>query len=212
MKASVLKLVGTMATTSAIDNVVGKVVEEAKQEILKVLEVGKIEAEEILYQVQREAELEAGKILSSKDRQVESLTRRVIGSAELEARNKSLRMVEDSINKVFAKALGELKKNKPKEYKGAMKKMVEEALESVGSKKTVLSCNQEDKSLVEGLAKQVGKEKGFDVTVSDKALQCAGGVKAAAVDGSITYDNTFEARLDRMRPVLRKSVADLFSK
>ena len=201
-----------MTATSAIDNVVGKVVEEAKQEILKVLEAGKMEAEEILYQAQREAELEAGKILSSKDRQVESLTRRVIGSAELEARNKSLRMVEDSINKVFANALDKLKKNKPKEYKDAMKKMVEEALESVGSKKVVLSCNQEDRRLVQSLAKQAGKEKGFDVSVSVKALQCAGGVKAAAADGSISYDNTLEARLDRMRPVLRKAVADLFSK
>ncbi len=201
-----------MTATSAIDNVVGKVVEEAKQEILKVLEAGKTEAEEILYQAQREAELDAGKILSSKGRQVESLTRRVIGSAELEARNKSLRMVEDSINKVFANALDKLRKNKPKEYKDAMKKMVEEALESVGSKKVVLSCNQEDRSLVESLAKQVGKGKVFDASVSDKTLQCAGGVKAAAADGSITYDNTLEARLDRMRPVLRKAVADLFSK
>ena len=201
-----------MTATSAIDNVVGKVVEEAKQEILKVLEAGKMEAEEILYQAQREAELEAGKILSSKDRQVESLTRRVIGSAELEARNKSLRMVEDSINKVFANALDKLKKNKPKEYKDAMKKMVEESLESVGSKKVVLSCNQEDRRLVQSLAKQAGKEKGFDVSVSVKALQCAGGVKAAAADGSISYDNTLEARLDRMRPVLRKAAADLFSK
>ena len=201
-----------MIATSAIDNVVGKVLEEAKQEILKVLEEGKLEAEEILYQAQREAELEAGKILSSRDRQVESLTRRVIGSAELEARNKSLRMVEDSMNKVFANALDKLKKNKPKHYKDSMKRMVEEALESVGSKKIVLLCNGEDKGLVEGLAKQVGKEKGFDVSVSDKELQCAGGVKAADADGSVTYDNTLEARLDRMRPVLRKAVADLFSK
>ena len=201
-----------MIATSAIDNVVGKVVEEAKQEILKVLEEGKLEAEEILYQAQREAELEAGKILSSRDRQVESLTRRVIGSAELEARNKSLRMVEDSMNKVFANALDKLKKDKPKHYKDSMKRMVEEALESVGSKKIVLLCNGEDKGIVEALAKQVGKEKGFDVSVSDKELQCAGGVKAAAADGSVTYDNTLEARLDRMRPVLRKAVADLFSK
>ena len=199
-----------MIAQSALDNVVGKVVEEAKQEILKILESGKMEGEDILYQAQREAEVEAGKILSSKDRQVESLSRRIIGSAELEARNKSLRLVEDNINKVFENALSKLAKNKPKEYKDAMKKMVEEAVESVGAKKVILSCNNEDKSLVKGMAKQVSKS--IDVSVADKSIVCVGGVKAATADGSIRFDNTLEARLNRMKPTLRKQIAEHFSK
>ena len=199
-----------MIAQSALDNVVGKVVEEAKQEILKILESGKMEGEDILYQAQREAEVEAGKILSSKDRQVESLSRRIIGSAELEARNKSLRLVEDNINKVFENALAKLAKNKPKEYKDAMKKMVAEAVEAVGAKKVILSCNNEDKSLVKGIAKQVSKS--IDVSVADKPIVCVGGVKAATADGSIRFDNTLEARLNRMKPTLRKQIAEHFSK
>jgi len=199
-----------MIAQSALDNVVGKVVEEAKQEILKILESGKMEGEDILYQAQREAEVEAGKILSSKDRQVESLSRRIIGSAELEARNKSLRLVEDNINKVFENALAKLAKNKPKEYKEAMRKMAAEAVEAVGAKKVILSCNNEDKSLVKGIAKQVSKS--IDVSVADKSIVCVGGVKAATADGSIRFDNTLEARLNRMKPTLRKQIAEHFSK
>ncbi|MCS4538304.1 MAG: V-type ATP synthase subunit E family protein [Thaumarchaeota archaeon] len=199
-----------MIAQSALDNVVGKVVEEAKQEILKILESGKMEGEDIIYQAQREAEVEAGKILSSKDRQVESLSRRIIGSAELEARNKSLRLVEDNINKVFENALGKLAKNKPKEYKEAMRKMAAEAVEAVGAKKVILSCNNEDKSLVKGIAKQVSKS--IDVSVADKSIVCVGGVKAATADGSIRFDNTLEARLNRMKPTLRKQIAEHFSK
>jgi V/A-type H+-transporting ATPase subunit E len=199
-----------MIVQSALDNVVGKVVEEAKQEILQILESAKMEAEQVLYQAQREAEVEAGKILSSKDRQVESLSRRIMGSAELEARNKSLRLIEDSINKVFENALAKLAKSKPKEYKESMRKMIAEAVESVGSKKVILSCNHEDKSLVQGIAKQVSKS--IDVSVADKAIVCVGGVKAETPDGSIRFDNTLEARLERMKPTLRKAVAEQFSK
>ena len=195
---------------SALDNVVGKVIEEAKLEILKILESGKIEGEDILYQAQREAEVEAGKILASKDRQVESLSRRIIGSAELEARNKSLRLVEDSINKVFENSLAKLSKNKPKEYKDAMRKMVGEAVESVGAKQVILSCNNEDKGLVKDIAKQLSK--GIEVSVVDKPIVCVGGVKAATADGSIRFDNTLEARLNRMKPTLRKQIAGHFSK
>jgi len=198
-----------MIAQSALDNVVGKVVAEAKQEILQILESGKMEGEDILHQAQREAEVEAGKILSSKDRQVESLSRRIIGSAELEARNKSLRLVEDNINKAFENALARLAKNKPKEYKEAMKKMVAEAIESVGARKVILSCNNEDKALVKGIAKQV---KGIEVSVADKPIVCVGGVKAATSDGSIRFDNTLEARLSRMKPTLRKQIAEHFSK
>lgn len=201
-----------MIAQSALDNVIGKVVEEAKQEILKVLEAGKMEAEEILYQAQREAELEAGKILSSKDRQVDSLFRRIIGSAELEARNKSLRLVEDNINKVFFSALEKLKKNKPKEYRAALKKMIEEAIDSVGAKKIILWSNQEDKSTVESLSKQLSKQNSVDISVSSTTVQSVGGIKAATADGSITYDNSIEARLERLRPVLRKVIAESFSK
>ncbi|MBM3897711.1 MAG: hypothetical protein FJ358_04210 [Thaumarchaeota archaeon] len=199
-----------MIAQSAIDNVVGKVVEEAKQEILKVLESAKMEAEQVLHQAQREAEVEAGKILSSKDRQVESLSRRIVGSAELEARNKSLRLVEESINKVFENALAKLVKSKPKEYKEAMRKMIAEAVESVGSKKVILSCNHEDKSLVQGIAKQVSKS--VEVSVAEKAINCVGGVKAATPDGSIRFDNTLEARLERMKSTLRRAIAERFLK
>lgn len=202
-----------MVVQSALENVIGKVVEEARQEILKVLEAGKAEAEEILHQAQRESELEAGKIISSTDRQVESLTRRIIGSAELEARNRSLRLIEDNMNKVFGSALEKLRKDKPqKGYEEAMRKIVEEAVDSVGAEKVILWCNQEDRSLIGSLARQTAKAKGIEVSVSDKPIQCVGGVKASTADGSISYDNTFEARLNRMRPVLRKAVAEYFSK
>lgn len=198
-----------MIAQSALDNVVGKVVEEAKQEILKILESGRMEGEEILYQAQREAEIEAGRILSSKDKQVESLTRRIIGSAELEARNRSLRLIEDNINRAFDSALSKLSKNKPKEYKDALRRMVEEALEAVDGKEVILSCNQEDHSLAKSIAKQVKKMK---VSVSDKPIQCVGGVRVSTVDGTITFDNTLEARLNRMKPALRKAIAEQFSK
>ena len=199
-----------MIAQSALDNVLGKVVEEAKQEILKVLESGRIEGQDILYLAQREAEVEAGKVLASKDRQVESLSRRIIGSAELEARNKSLRLVEEKMNKVFENALAKLSTDKPKEYKEAMRKIVSEAVESVGADKVILSCNSEDRSLVQGIAKQVSKS--VEVSVADKPIVCVGGVKAATRDGSIRFDNTLEARLNRMKPTLRKQVAEHFSK
>jgi len=199
-----------MIAQSALDNVIGKVVEEAKQEILKILESGKMDGQDILHQAQREAEVEAGKVLSSKDRQVESLSRRIIGSAELEARNKSLRIVEENMNKVFENALAKLSKNKPKEYKEAMRKMVSEAVEAVGAEKVILSCNSDDKSLVQGIAKQVSKS--IEVSVAGKPIVCVGGVRAATTDGSIGFDNTLEARLIRMKPILRKQIADHFSK
>ena len=47
--------------------------------------------------------------------------------------------------------------------------------------------------------------------VSEKTLSSIGGIVLATPDRAIRFDNTFEARLERLRPQLRKEVAGLLS-
>ena len=50
--------------------------------------------------------------------------------------------------------------------------------------------------------------EGAKLTLDDEVLHTIGGVKLESQDGTVRFDNTFEARLERARQELRKDVAN----
>jgi V/A-type H+-transporting ATPase subunit E len=44
--------------------------------------------------------------------------------------------------------------------------------------------------------------------LEEKSIDTIGGVVITSLDGSVRFDNTFEARLERMRPSLRMEVSE----
>ncbi len=196
--------------TSALDNSIGKVVEESKLELVSLLESGLIEAENILRDSELDARIETKKIIQSADRLAESRARQILGRAEIESRNKTLRLIEEKTNEAFTKALEDLRAKKGKGYLLSLRKMIVEGIDSINATKVIVRCNEEDKANVIKISEEISKERRADITVSDKPLRSSGGVEVRNTDGTVSLRNTFEDRLERMKPQMRRDLANTF--
>jgi V/A-type H+-transporting ATPase subunit E len=47
------------------------------------------------------------------------------------------------------------------------------------------------------------------VTLSDKPINVIGGIRVRSSDGSTTYDNTLDSRIERFKPLIRKNIVQM---
>jgi V/A-type H+/Na+-transporting ATPase subunit E len=200
---------------NGIDYTVKKVSDEALNEVVQNLAQGKSSALSIVERKMREAMDEAQKIADHEQRQAEALKRQIIGGAEMTARNKSLEIVEGNLNSAFALATQKLEASTSSpEYKAVLKRMALEGLDQVGGDKFVVTGNSRDQSLLQQVIDEIMRErKGVKIERgSSRAAKSIGGVIVSSGDGYVTFDNTYEARMERLKPALRKQIAEIYSK
>jgi V/A-type H+-transporting ATPase subunit E len=193
---------------TAEENVIKKVINEAKEEIKTILDEGLNNSVESLEKAKIDTNIEVENIIVSKEKQADMTERRILGSAELESRNKSLEIVEESINEVFKDALKKLKESvKTEDYKKALRNFLEEGLDAVGSDNLVVFTNKKDSTLLKDIIKEIAGKRNVKISLNKETIDSIGGIQLKTPDGSVFYDNTIEARLERLRPLLRKDIA-----
>jgi len=197
---------------SGIEYTVKKVSDEALAEMLQTISESKSAAQEIVTRKMNEAQTEVLRISEQEKRQAEALKRQITGSAEMTARNKTLEIVEQSLNAAFSQALQKLESmTGDSKYEGVLKSMILEGVDEVGGNEFVVSANTGDQQAVQKVIGEVSRERSVTIARSATRLNTSvGGVVIASSDGYITFDNTFEARLERIKPTLRKQIAKLF--
>ena len=201
-----------MNNKEAFDNVVSKVVNDVKREILLSLENSHNDALEIIEKTEQETNIKAAEILQSVDKLGDTLHSKIIGKAELKARNNSLQLIEETINKIFEASLkGLVNISSNKSYDKSMKKLLEEGLDAIGGKEFNISCNTKDVDLLKNISKEIQKTRKINIKLS-KNLNCMGGVQIMNSDGSVIFNNTVEVRLERFKPLLRKQISDMLTK
>ena len=198
---------------SGIEYTVKKVSDEALAEMLQSIEESKSAARDIVTRKSAEAEAEAQRIDETRSRQADALKRQIIGSAEMTARNRTLEIVEENLNSAFSQALDKLGEMTTQvEYNRILKSLVLEGIDEVGGEQFVVSASSKDQQLLQLIVEQVSHEKDVSIVRSDsRTKNSVGGVIISSADGFVTFDNTFEARLERLKPELRKQIAQLFT-
>lgn len=186
-----------------------KVSGELEGEALADLQEGREQALAIIETAKREAKEEVAKILEGSVKQAEALKRQITGTAELEARNSQLRVLEKAVNDAVNEAVSGISKLEGKRYESALARLISEGVDVIGPRASVL-CNSRDKSVLSSVMKAIGRQHP-GISEGGATLESSGGVVLTTADGTIRFDNTIEARLERMRPALRKEVADLLS-
>lgn len=195
--------------TDAASNTLQKVANEFESEVLAGLEEATAQANAKLEAAKKEATASVSKISETGVRQSESLRRQIIGAAEMGARNLQLRALEAAVNEAVDAALSRIPELSASDYEKSMARLLEEGIKAMGGEATVF-CGAKDEKLVASLLKKLAKE-GAKVKLEAKPIDTIGGVVLAAPSGEVRFDNTFEARLERVRPILRKEVAALLS-
>jgi V/A-type H+-transporting ATPase subunit E len=165
------------------------------------------EARSRIESARRETAEEVAKILETSVRQAESVKRQIIGAAELEARNAQLKSLERAVNEVFELATKEISDSSGEVHERSLARLIEEGVRVIGPHANV-RCGAKDKKAAASVIRKLGTGQ-TKLTLEDEPANSIGGVVLTSSDGSVKFDNTYEARLERMRPSLRKEVAVL---
>jgi V/A-type H+/Na+-transporting ATPase subunit E len=203
-----------MSNNASIENTVRKVADEALEEMKKDLETGTGSASEVIARRMNESMSEVQRIAEQEERQADALRRQIIGAAEMSARNKSLEIVEENMNEAFSQSMTSLRAaTSGADYQRVLKGMVGEAIDQIGGDSFSVQCTPKDRDAVNRVIQQLSSEKNVNLNIdSDAPLSDSiGGVVVKSSDGFVTFDNTFEARIERLKPALRKQIAQLFA-
>jgi V/A-type H+-transporting ATPase subunit E len=195
--------------SKAASDTLEKVSEEFESEVLADLQEGRSQARATVESARKEAAAAVQKILETSVKQAESLKRQIIGAAELESRDAQLRSMEKAVNEVFGLAVEELKAGSGSAYQRALGRLVQEGLDVIGPRAKI-SCSSRDRNTVAAAVRTLNGGK-VKLTLDDESIETIGGVVLLTPDGSVRFDNTFEARLERSKSTLRKEVAGILT-
>lgn len=195
-----------MASNAALENTIDKILDQTMDSISNNLKKTLEDSKKQLDEAQNKLEQEYDRIISDGHKEADKIEKQIIGSSDLEARNKQLRLVEDTINKVIEKAISEIK-NAPRDqnYSKLINSLLTDSQKILGTKEIVIMTNSKDKDVVNQL---LGQFSGSEL--SNEEINCIGGVKVRSKNGTMTFDNTLDARIERMKPLIRKEIAIKF--
>ncbi|MEM3065395.1 MAG: V-type ATP synthase subunit E family protein [Candidatus Nitrosotenuis sp.] len=197
-----------MGVDSALERTVEKILQSTEEQILSSLKEALKSSQATLSNSQASLEQEYDRIVSEGKKEAEKLEKQIVGNADLEARNKQLLLVEESIEKVFAKAVKKIQDgSRDKNYTNLISSLLQESIDAIGTSEIIIQTNSKDKAVVESL---LPKFKG--ATLSPELIDCLGGIKVQSKDGTMTFDNTIDARLERLKPLIRKDIASKFGR
>lgn len=195
-----------MASDQKLENTIDKILNQAQDEISSSLKKSYDESLETLLKNESHLEQEYDRILDEGKKEAEKIEKQIIGSSDLESRNKQILLIEESIQKVFEKAIEKISSsNRDDNYAKLMTSLIEESTNALGTSDVIIYTNSKDKQVVQPL---LSKFSGAEI--ANDSINCLGGVEVKSKDGSMTFNNTIDARIERMKPLIRKEIAKNF--
>jgi len=197
-----------LTSSPALEKTVDKILNQSENELLLSLNQSLDDSKNTLSNSLSLLEQEYDRILVDGKKEADKLQKQITGSATLEARNKQLLLVEDSVEKVFAKAieqLNDLVRNE--DYTKLVTQLLDESVKGLGTSDVNIECNSKDKSVVQSIL-----SKFSGATLSPNTVDCLGGIIVKSKDGSMSLDNTIDARIERLKPLIRKDIAIRFGR
>ena len=197
-----------MGSDSALERTVEKILHNTEEQILSSLKESLKSSQDELSNSHVSLEQEYDKIISEGKKEAEKLEKQIIGNADLDSRNKQLILIEESIEKVFEKAIKKIQDaDRNSDYSKLISSMLKESIHTIGTPDITIQTNSKDKSVVQSLL-----PKFPGATLSPDTIDCLGGVKIQSKDGTMKFDNTIDARLERLKPLIRKDIASKFGR
>jgi len=195
-----------LTSNLSLEQAIDTVLQKTENDILLNLKNSSTKSKETLDNSLSKLEGEFDKIISDGNKEADKIEKQIIGSADLEARNKQLMTLEEGVNKVFSKALDEITNTaRSGDYSNLIKSLLDESTKILGTTEVIVSTNTKDKDLVQSTLSQFpGSE------LSSELIDCLGGVIIKSKDGTTSFDNTLDARIERLKPLIRKEIASQF--
>ena len=195
-----------LASNSALESTIDKILKNTEQDILANIKSGLDDSQQNLDAAVPKLETEYDKIISDGKKEADKIEKQITGSSDIEARNKQLMALEGAVDKVFSTALDQIANaDRSGDYSNLIKTLIEEATQILGTSEISISTNVKDKDVVQSTLSQFSGAE-----LSSETIDCLGGIKVKSKDGAMTFDNTIDARIERLKPLIRKEIAAKF--
>lgn len=201
-----------MSSSSALEHMIDKVLVQKEAELISQIDSAYQESLDNLESSRSKLEAERTRIVEAARKQSENLKRQIIGSARLASRNQELLTIENAVNKAFEEAKKKLQASSGTDsYKNLLKQMVEESISAVGgSNAVIIESNKNDaESVRKAVSELRDTGKVQQAEVSDQHIDVLGGIRIKSSGGTMTYDNTLDSRIERLKPLIRKNIAQM---
>lgn len=205
-----------------VDKIISHIEAEAEKERSEILLKARAEADKMRKAAEEKADREAERILSDGKRAASLEGQRIIAETRIDVRRKRMDAQEEAIVASFQEAkkvlqeLAERGKRGRLRYKDIIFNLIASASEIIAGDKLELVFNQRDtkafnKEMIGELRTFVKKRTGRDLSLAltDKTIQCLGGVVVRDMEKRVEVDNTLEAKLNRLKEGIRVDVAKI---
>ncbi|MBT7934339.1 MAG: V-type ATP synthase subunit E [Thiotrichales bacterium] len=195
-----------MLTNSTIVATIDKILDQTEKSILSDISSELSNSYQKLDDSVSKLEAEYDKIIADGKKEADKIEKQIVGGSDIEARNKQLLALESSVNRVFTTALEQISNSdRTGDYANLIKTLLDESTRVLGTSEVIVFTNSKDKDVVQStLSSFPGSE------LSSETIECLGGVKIQSKDGSMKFDNTIDARIERLKPLIRKEIASKF--
>lgn len=195
-----------MGSNSALEQTIDKILAQTEKDVLSNISSALSESNKTLDDSIPKLEREYDKIISDGKKEADKIEKQLIGSSDLEARNNKLLVLEKAVDDVFTKAIEQISNtNRNDDYSKLITTLLDESTKILGTTKVVISTNSKDKNVVQSLL-----SKYPEAELSPESITCLGGITVKSKDGAMKFDNTLDARIQRMKPLIRKEIATKF--
>ena len=141
-----------MTSEPKLEKTIEKILSQSEVEILANLKTSYDESLETLSKSQSSLEQDYNKILDEGRKESDKIEKQIIGSSDLESRNKQLLLVEESVVKVFDKAIEKIEATSRNEnYSKLITTLLDESTEALGTTEVMVYTNSKDKYVVKPL-------------------------------------------------------------
>ena len=195
-----------LLTNSSLEKTIDKILDQTEHDILSNLDGALSDSHQILDDSVTKLEDEYDKIVADGRKEADKLEKQIVGGSDIEARNKQLLALEEAVSRVFTKALDEISNSdRSGDYANLIKSLLDESTKVLGTSEVTVFTNSKDRDVVQStLGSFAGSE------LSSETIDCIGGVKIQSKDGAMKLDNTIDAKIDRLKPLIRKEIASKF--
>ena len=195
-----------MAPNSTLEQAIDKIINKTEKEILLDLKNSGSDSKQTLDNSLPKLEQEYDKIISDGKKEADKIEKQIIGSSDLEVRNKQLLLLEEGVDKAFSKALDQIANtDRSGDYSNLIKTLLDESTKILGTTEVTVFTNTKDKDVVKSALSKFSGAK-----LSSDTIDCLGGIIIKSKDGTMTFDNTIDARIERLKPLIRKEIASKF--
>jgi len=196
-----------LSSNSGLESTIDQVLERNSSEFSQSLKNSLTDAQKTLSDSLPMLEEEYEKIISDGKKEADKIEKQIVGSADLQARNKALLTVQESADKVLEKAKEKISNmDRNSEYSSLITKLLTEATSALDTSDVIVFTNSKDKDVVQSAVSNISGAE-----LSNDLIDCMGGVKVTSKDGSMSFDNTIDARIELLKPLIRKDIAAQFN-